>query len=95
MLQEGLVCMIYGSCRCLDYHCVSCFDIWFCFQNSVPSFAANHVAGAQPTNLLGAWDGFSRSQGPGLTPAGPSIPRNASTPNLESKARDPFADLGE
>ncbi|KAJ4450277.1 hypothetical protein ANN_01697 [Periplaneta americana] len=63
-------------------------------QNSVPSFTANHVSGSQPTNLLGGWDGFSRSQGPGLTPTGASIPRNASTPNLESKARDPFADLG-
>ncbi|PNF37550.1 Cyclin-G-associated kinase [Cryptotermes secundus] len=58
-------------------------------QNSVPSFTANHVSGSQTSNLLGGWDGFSRPQGPGS-----SIPRNASTPNLESKVRDPFADLG-
>ncbi|XP_049959498.1 cyclin-G-associated kinase isoform X1 [Schistocerca serialis cubense] len=56
-------------------------------------------------NLLGSWDNFqsaptygigqgSQPLGPGLMPTSPSIPRNASTPNLESKARDPFADLG-
>jgi hypothetical protein len=71
----------------------SYFHIWsffFFFQNTLPSFTANHVSGYQPSKWLGGWDGFSRSQGPGT-----SIPRNASTPTLESKVRDPFADLGE
>lgn len=58
-------------------------------QNSVPSFTSNSLSGSQTSNLLGGWDGFLQSQGPS-----PSIPRNASTPNLDSKARDPFADLG-
>lgn len=75
--------------------CLIFSRVWFCFQNSVPCFTSNHVAGSQSSNLLGGWDGFSRPQGPSLAPSGPSIPRNASTPNLESKARDPFADLGE
>jgi len=59
-------------------------------QNSVPSFTSNSLSGSQTSNLLGGWDGFLQSQGPN-----PSIPRNASTPNLDSKARDPFADLGK
>ncbi|XP_071444981.1 cyclin-G-associated kinase isoform X2 [Hetaerina americana] len=48
--------------------------------------------GSGPNLLLSGsgWDG-------GAFPSpstGGSIPRNASTPNLESRARDPFADLG-
>ena len=64
-------------------------------QNSTSSYTSPNATGSQPSNLLGGWDGFpARPQGgPGLT--SPSIPRNASTPNLESKARDPFADLGK
>jgi hypothetical protein len=69
---------------------VSYFHIWFYFQNPVQSFTSNSLSGSQTPNLLGGWDGFLQSQGPS-----PSIPRNASTPNLESKAHDPFADIGE
>lgn len=58
-------------------------------QNSVPSFTSNSLSGSQTSNLLGGWDGFLQSHGPS-----PSIPRNASTPNLENKARDPFEELG-
>ncbi|XP_066992198.2 cyclin-G-associated kinase [Anabrus simplex] len=61
----------------------------------------NNEAKQSTGGLLGSWDGFMsasstppQQRGPSLTPAQPSIPRNASTPNLESKARDPFADLG-
>ncbi|GFG30074.1 hypothetical protein Cfor_09502 [Coptotermes formosanus] len=57
-------------------------------QNPVQSFTSNSLSGSQTPNLLGGWDGFLQSQGPS-----PSIPRNASTPNLESKAHDPFADI--
>ncbi|XP_046390419.1 cyclin-G-associated kinase isoform X2 [Ischnura elegans] len=42
-----------------------------------------------PNLLLGGLGGAF----PSPSPSG-SIPRNASTPNLESRARDPFADLG-
>ncbi|XP_063218105.1 cyclin-G-associated kinase isoform X2 [Bacillus rossius redtenbacheri] len=53
---------------------------------------------AATANLLGSWDGFMGASAPpgptaGLKPSS-TIPRNASTPNLESRARDPFADIG-
>ncbi|KAJ8870684.1 hypothetical protein PR048_029708 [Dryococelus australis] len=65
---------------------------------SVGAGSSGKAAGS--ANLLGSWDNFvGTSPGPtgpsaGLKPS-PTIPRNASTPNLESKARDPFADIGE
>ncbi|CAG2060452.1 unnamed protein product, partial [Timema podura] len=71
---------------------------------SVPAFPLNQDTPTRqaqtpkpPTpNLLGSWDGLATPQtaAPGLSPMPASIPRNASTPNLESRARDPFADIG-
>nr|CAD7428516.1 unnamed protein product [Timema monikensis] len=71
---------------------------------SVPAFPLNQdtpTRQAQTSkppapNLLGSWDGLATPQtaAPGLSPMPASIPRNASTPNLESRARDPFADIG-
>ncbi|KAK7866852.1 hypothetical protein R5R35_006024 [Gryllus longicercus] len=51
----------------------------------------HHPAGSA---FMGGWASPAvppGGMGAGLTP--PSIPRNASTPNLESKSRDPFSDL--
>nr|CAD7402866.1 unnamed protein product [Timema poppensis] len=71
---------------------------------SVPAFPLNQDTPTRQAqtpkppapNLLGSWDGLATPQtaAPGLSPMPASIPRNASTPNLESRARDPFADIG-
>nr|CAD7567868.1 unnamed protein product [Timema californicum] len=70
---------------------------------SVPAFPLNQDTPTRQAqtpkppapNLLGSWDGLATPQtaAPGLSPMPASIPRNASTPNLESRARDPFADI--
>nr|CAD7257021.1 unnamed protein product [Timema shepardi] len=70
---------------------------------SVPAFPLNQDTPTRQAqtpkppapNLLGSWDGLAtpQSAAPGLSPMPASIPRNASTPNLESRARDPFADI--
>ncbi|KAG8236958.1 hypothetical protein J437_LFUL016153, partial [Ladona fulva] len=66
-------------------------------QGNFAAFEDSKTKGEQnsgPNLLLGGsgWDGVASSFTPPST--GGSIPRNASTPNLESRARDPFADLG-
>lgn len=53
-----------------------------------PSSATSPIHQSQTSSYVGNWTS-NANLGPPT-----SIPRNASTPNLESKTRDPFSDLG-
>ncbi|KAF4523742.1 hypothetical protein B566_EDAN013860 [Ephemera danica] len=65
-------------------------DLFDLFSTTPTSTQGNGLAGGHHSNqnLMGGWDQEklqARQQG---------MPRNASTPNLETKSKDPFADLG-
>ncbi len=65
-------------------------------SNSFGNFATLQQSQPSDESLMGNWDSIlKQTPSVGARPMTlPSIPRNSSTPNLETKAKDPLADFG-
>lgn len=65
-------------------------------SNSFSNFATVQQSQPPDESLLGNWDSIlKQTSSGGVRPMTlPNIPRNSSTPNLETKAKDPLADFG-
>lgn len=61
---------------------------------SFGNFATIIPTKADGDALMGNWDSIMNQKLPSSVPNPPTIPRNSSTPNLETKIKDPLADLG-
>ena len=63
-------------------------------SSSVGNFnALNQQSQKTEGDLMGNWDNFIAPNVPSRPMTAPSMPRNASTPNLETKMKDPLADF--
>lgn len=63
-------------------------------SSSVGNFnALNQQSQKSDGDLLGNWDSFVAPNVPSRPMTAPTMPRNASTPNLETKMKDPLADF--